>query len=370
MINPERLISTFTELVAIDSPSHAERAMCDELRRRLAALNIPCEEDDAAARTGGNAGNLYARLEGTLDLPPLLFSTHMDTVEPSAGKRAVVHPDGTITSDGSTVLGADDLSGVAAVLEALETLIEQGLPHRTIELLFDVSEETYGDGIRGYDFSLLASREVYVLDLSGPVGGAADRAPTLITFRAEFAGRAAHAAFSPENGTHAICAAADAVSRIECGRLGDLTVNIGTIRGGTADNIVPDACTVTGEVRSLSDELADARLAAIADTMRTAAHRYGAAVTFTSRKHLTAYHTPRNASVVRRFEKVCRSLGLTPDIHETYGGSDNHFFVQNGLNGIVAASGMNDCHSCGEYTSVQELERAAELVLALMLSEE
>ena len=61
-----------------------------------------------------------------------------------------------------------------------------------------------------------------------------------------FTGRAAHAAFSPEEGRHAIRAAAQAAAQIPCGRVGELTVNVGTIAGGTADNIVPDRCTVTG----------------------------------------------------------------------------------------------------------------------------
>lgn len=79
------------------------------------------------------------------------------------GKKAVLHEDGTITSDGSTVLGADDLSGVCAILEALTSLKEDGTPHRPLELLFDVAEETYCAGIRQFDFSRLKSKEAYVL---------------------------------------------------------------------------------------------------------------------------------------------------------------------------------------------------------------
>lgn len=369
MINEKRLIDTFCNLVAIDSPSHGERAMCDELIRRLGALGIEAVEDDTAARSGGDAGNLYAFVPGELPSPPLLFSTHMDTVPPARGKRAVLHGDGRITSDGTTVLGADDLAGVAAVLEALTVLREQGLPHCPLELMFDAAEETYGDGIRCFDFSRLRSREGYVLDLSGPVGGAANRAPTLISFEARFDGRAAHAAFSPENGVHAIAAAAAAVGRVRCGRQGDLTVNIGSIRGGTADNIVPDGCVVTGEVRSLDDNAATEALARVESAMRAGADEFGAGLTFTSEKHLTAYHTPEDHPVVERFRRACLDCGVDPDVHATYGGSDNNFLALHGLAGIVIAAGMNDCHSCGEYTHVDELVRAAEVVLALMRSE-
>ena len=129
-IHAERLIHTFSELVAVDSPSFGERAMADCLRDRLAVLGISCKEDNAGAALGGTAGDLFARVPGTLGQPALLFCTHMDTVAPACGKRAVLHEDGRITSTGDTVLGADDLAGVAALLEVLESLHEQNIAHR------------------------------------------------------------------------------------------------------------------------------------------------------------------------------------------------------------------------------------------------
>ena len=57
--------------------------------------------------------------------------------------KAVVHPDGRITSDGTTVLGADDMSGVAAVLEALHHLKEENRPTRELEILLCIGEEKH-----------------------------------------------------------------------------------------------------------------------------------------------------------------------------------------------------------------------------------
>ena len=135
-IRPDRLAETFAALVAIDSPSYGERQMADELTRRLRALGLTVEEDDAAERIGGNSGNLYGFLPGTLDLPPLLLCAHMDTVAPAHGKRAVREPDGRIHSGGDTVLGADDLAAVSVILEVLTALGESGAPHRPVEVLF------------------------------------------------------------------------------------------------------------------------------------------------------------------------------------------------------------------------------------------
>ena len=82
-INQERLLDTFVKLVSIDSPSYQEREMCEELKKRLLALGLSVEEDDTAEKSGSNCGNLIARLPGTLDIPPVLYSCHMDTVGPA-----------------------------------------------------------------------------------------------------------------------------------------------------------------------------------------------------------------------------------------------------------------------------------------------
>ena len=135
----ERITELFCSLTAIDSESFHEKAMAEHLRALLAELGIAAEMDESAKTTGSNCGNLFARVPGTGDKmkeTPLLFLAHMDTVAPGNGKHAVIHEDGTITSDGTTVLGADDLSAVAAILEALRELKEENLPHRPLEILF------------------------------------------------------------------------------------------------------------------------------------------------------------------------------------------------------------------------------------------
>ena len=202
MIREERLLGAFRELVSIDNPTLRERGVCDHLLRRYAALGIRLQEDGTGAVIGGNAGNLYAFVPGDEALAPVLLSAHTDAVSPACGKHAVFHPDGRITSDGTTVLGADDLAGQCAILEAVTSVLEDSAPHRPFELLFDAAEESYCTGIQRFDFSRLRAKLAYVFDLSGPVGGAAYQAPSILSFRAVFTGRAAHAAFSPEEGRH------------------------------------------------------------------------------------------------------------------------------------------------------------------------
>ena len=366
MIREERLLGAFRELVSIDNPTLRERGVCDHLLRRYAALGIRLQEDGTGAAIGGNAGNLYAFVPGDEALAPVLLSAHTDAVSPACGKRAVFHPDGRITSDGTTVLGADDLAGQCAILEAVTSVLEDGAPHRPFELLFDAAEESYCTGIQRFDFSRLRAKLAYVFDLSGPVGGAAYQAPSILSFRAVFTGRAAHAAFSPEEGRHAIRAAAQAAAQIPCGRVGELTVNVGTIAGGTADNIVPDRCTVTGEVRGFDHPFALQKLGEIEAVMQRAAAAEGCTVEFTSEVFCQAYRVNPAGEAAQLFFGACARAGLEPRMTVTYGGSDNNHFCLHGLQGLVVAPGMNSCHSCQEYTSVDELTRAAKLAEALI----
>ncbi|HWR22459.1 MAG TPA: M20/M25/M40 family metallo-hydrolase [Feifaniaceae bacterium] len=367
-INRERLLGTFAGLVEIDSPSLFEKDTAAFIEERLLKLGFAVTRDDAGEKINGNCGNLYGYLEGGLKYPPLLLCAHMDTVEPCRNKRAVFHEDGTITSAGDTVLGADDCAGIAAILEAVESIIESGVPHRPIEALFTVAEEIYACGAKNVAYTRIRSKEAYVLDLAGPVGNAAYKAPTILLFTAQITGRAAHAGFEPEKGVHAVQAAARAVSQLNMGRLdGETTLNIGFIGGGTVTNIVPESCTVRGEIRSFSHEKALAALRSVEQVFLKEAESIGATLEFEERLGCRAYETAPDHPVTARYQKACGALGLAGGLEATFGGSDNNYLSQNGITGLVLATAMNRCHSKEEYTAADELYGIASLVQAILL---
>ena len=257
MIDEKRIADFFAELVSIDSPSLEECEMADTLKAKFAEIGVNFTEDHTQEQTGSNAGNLFARIPGSIDGAPVLFAAHMDTVEPAKGKKAVFHDDGTVTSDGTTVLGADDLAGVTAIYEAVRHITEAGAPHSPIEILISTGEELYCKGANAFDYSQVQAKEAYVLDLSGAIGAAAYAAPTLVSFKAEIQGKAAHAGFHPEDGINSIQAAARAVAQLPQGHVAEsTTANIGKIGGGSGTNIVSESCLVEGEIRSLNHETA------------------------------------------------------------------------------------------------------------------
>ncbi|MCR5683318.1 MAG: M20/M25/M40 family metallo-hydrolase [Clostridiales bacterium] len=374
MVNRQRILDTFLTLVSFDSESFSERRIKEYLRGRLDALGMHPDEDDAdlccGRRAPESAGNLYARLDGNAEGEAILFSSHMDTVKPGLGKHPVVHEDGTITSDGTTVLGADDCGGLAAILEALAVITEENLPHPTIEVLFPVAEELYGRGSDRFDYAKLAAKICYCLDLTGEIGHAVTDAPTILSVDIRIEGRSAHAGFNPEEGINALTTAAKALARIPTGRVADdTTVNFGLISGGTITNAVPGEVKIGGEVRSLRHEEALRRGEEIRHIFEEEAAALGARAEIEIREQVRAYRTPRDHRVVTRFEEAVRAEGLEPTLGMTFGGADQNHFAKHGITGIVVSSAMHDVHTVHEYTKIDELVSLAGIVLRLMTGE-
>lgn len=253
MINRERLAETFMSLVKIDSVSREEGAMADEMVKRLKALGGETVFDGASERIGSQTGNLIAKIDGPAKVAPLLLSAHMDTVEPGRGVKPNLK-NGVFTSDGTTILGADDKSAIAILLEVIQTLQEKDLPHGPMELVLSVCEEIGLMGAKHLDFNLISATYGYVID-SYDTEGIVTQAPSANHLEFEIYGKDAHAGASPENGINAILLASRAIAGLTIGRIDhETTANIGIIEGGLATNIVPKQVTVKGEVRSHDED--------------------------------------------------------------------------------------------------------------------
>lgn len=346
--------------------------MADTLKAKFAEIGVNFTEDHTQEQTGSNAGNLFARIPGSIDGAPVLFAAHMDTVEPAKGKKAVFHDDGTVTSDGTTVLGADDLAGVTAIYEAVRHITAAGAPHSPIEILISTGEELYCKGANAFDYSQVQAKEAYVLDLSGAIGAAAYAAPTLVSFKAEIQGKAAHAGFHPEDGINSIQAAARAVAQLPQGHVAEsTTANIGKIGGGSGTNIVSESCLVEGEIRSLNHETAMGLLATYQKTFQQEADAIGAKLVWEEKLNIHAYETPLTGVAAKHYESAVAKEGLTAAFEKTFGGSDNNVFAQHGIEGLVIATSMNQVHSCAEYTKIPEIAQVARIVenLAALLED-
>lgn len=363
------LYEKFAELVSIDSVSFSERKMADRLIGELENLGFEVTEDDAGKVYGSDTGNIYGFLQGTdRSRPPVLLSAHMDTVVPGLGKRAVLDPGtGIVTSEGDTVLGSDDVSGIVEILEGIRLAKADPAGHGDIEVLFTIAEEVYGKGSRAFDFSRVRSKKAFVIDMSGRPGNAAVAAPSIILFDFTITGRSAHAGYDPEAGINSIAIAADIILGTRQGRLSEtMTFNIGTISGGTIPNAVSGSCECRGEARSLDHDEAAAEVAALERKVKEACEARGASYTFSSEVMIRAYETGNDSGVCKDFTAACSKLGLEGRFVTTRGGSDNNVFAQHGIEGIVVSSGMQNTHTTSEYMYAEDLAVGAELVVELL----
>ncbi|MCD7808606.1 MAG: M20/M25/M40 family metallo-hydrolase [Erysipelotrichaceae bacterium] len=365
-MNKDRIVHEFLELTNIDSESFHERKMADVLIDKLNELGFDVIEDDAYKYYNSEAGNIYGYLKGELDKPSILLSAHMDTVSPGNHKHPII--DGNIIkSDETTVLGADDVAGLVEILEGIRYVQENHIPHRDIEILFPIAEEQYDKGTQVFDFSQIKSKQAYVLDLSGDIGTAAIKAPSILSFEVKVIGQASHAGFDPENGIHAIMIASQAISKLRLGHVDEeSTLNIGTIQGGIARNIVPEETICLGEIRSYDHSKAMKYLKEVEDIFNETASKYHGRIEMNDEIHMEAYENDMNSNTVKDFMKACNNIGIETKFIHTFGGSDNNHFMENGIEGLVISSAMYHVHSTKEYTKIDELVKGAKLVAQLI----
>ncbi len=374
-IDRERLAETFTLLCETDSPSRREGRMARRLREIFAGFR-PEEvvEDDSAASTGSECGNLLFRFAGAAGPVPLFFNCHMDTVEPGVGVR--VRRTGDIfTSAGDTILGSDDKSGIAALIEAMRVIREKGLAHAPVEFIFTTCEEIGLLGAKALDPALVRAREGYALDSSG-FGRVIIGAPASNRITFTVRGVAAHAGLHPEWGINAIALAALAISRCPSGRIDpESTVNLGTIHGGTASNIVPAEVVIEGEVRSHSQQRLDELTCRMGDVFReTVAEWQDPAGEARGRPGLEVDVRPdfplmrlsRGDEVVRRVERAAATIGMELSFEIAGGGSDANIFNGHGLQTAIIATGMRHVHSTDEEVSLQDMVDLTRLLVALL----
>lgn len=365
MIDNNRLYATFMELCAIDSEPLAERLLADHVTERLSGLGFVVFEDDCGGKIGGNAGNIVARLEGTGPGEPLLFSCHLDRVAPGVGVKPRIEGN-YIVGDGSTVLGADDAAGLAAILEAVAILKERSLAHPAIEVVLSVAEELALLGAGQLDLGRLDSRCGFVFDASGNVGEIIVQAPAQMKIHAVIRGRKAHAGFAPEQGVSAIQIAARAIDRMRLLRIdAETTANIGSILASGPTNIIQDRCELTAEARSLDPAKLRAQVDEMTAALQAAADDFGGSVETRVVPCYPGYKMTTDCAPAARAARAARQIGVPVVFRSTGGGSDANIFNNKGLPTVVLSCGYEDAHTMNERISLDQLTRLAEWVVAI-----
>jgi tripeptide aminopeptidase len=366
MVNRDRMVNEFIQLVRIDSLTRNERKMADALKEKLKELGVDFTEDGAGEKIGGNTGNIIGTVKGDRPVPAILLAAHMDTVVPGIGKKPVIE-DGYIRSDGTTILGGDDAAGIECILEALRVLKEDGIPHGDIQVAFTVAEEGGLFGSKNLDYSLIYAKYGFVMDGDGPIGSFAVRAPSQNKMFVVVRGKASHAGISPEKGVSAIQIASEAIAGMRLGRIDfETTANIGTINGGVETNIVCERVDIKAEARSRSASKLDGQTSHMRECFERAAQKYGGSVEFRTELEYPSYDIAEDSDVVKILEKAAKSIGIELKPTETGGGSDTNIINGKGIQAVDLSVGVELFHSVEERILIEDLVKAAEFLTAII----
>ncbi len=368
MINNQRVLDEFLELVQIDSETKEEAEIAKVLKKKFTELGVEVFEDDTMNETGHGAGNLICTLNGTKEgVDTIYFTSHMDTVVPAKGVKPTVKDDGYVYSDGTTILGADDKAGLAAMLEAIRVLKEKNIEHGTIQFIITVGEESGLVGAKALDPSLVHAKLGFALDSDGKVGNIIVAAPTQAKVKAIIYGKTAHAGVAPEKGVSAITIASKAISRMPLGRIDhETTANIGRFEGGKATNIVCDRVDILAEARSLIPEKMEAQVSKMKEAFEQAAEEMGGKAEVHVEVMYPGFKFGEGDEVVEIAKKAASKIGRPSELLTSGGGSDANVIAGFGIPTVNLSVGYEEIHTTNERMPVEELEKLSELVVAII----
>src|SRR6266545_3505648 len=353
------VLELFTELAAIPSPSGEERAVADVVSAYLRDCALEVDEDDAAAKIGATAGNLYTRIEATAPGTPIFLCAHLDTVPPTGRIEPVVDDEGVVRNAAGTILGADD--------KAARRVLAERRAHAGIELLFTPKEEVGLIGAAAFDETRLTARHGFVYDQAAPIGEVVLGAPYSQSIEVTFHGKASHAGMYPEEGRNAIAAAARAIADLRLGRVDEQsTANVGTIHGGVAANIVAEQCTFVAEARSHDERRLTDLVQEMLESISFAAEMGDCRADVEARKSYRGYRFKRDDEVVQVATDALGRAGQNVRFGLSGGAADANIFNERGLQCLNLANGMIDIHTRDERIAVADLEAMVDVTLALV----
>lgn len=356
------LIERFSDLITLNGVSGKERPVADYVRKTLAEYSRVSLREDTMRHAGDhNAGNLILTVGDGGDT---VFLAHMDTARPTEGVNPQFEID-RITSDGTTILGVDNRAGMAILLQLITMAERHPEKYGDFTVAFTVCEETDMSGSK----SLTLPENItmgFAFDSSHRPGHFIRGSYGAKRFEATIHGIAAHSGLEPEKGINAIQVAGHALSQLRIGRINEnTTVNVATISGGSAINVVPEKTVITGEIRSESEQSVDTMLEEISETFTVQADEFSTEVEITSSWDFAPYFIDDGAEEYKRVSAAIRECALTPVPHLSPGGSDANSLNASGIPAVNIGIGAQNPHSNEEFILLEDLEKGLEIACAL-----
>jgi tripeptide aminopeptidase len=388
-IDKDKAIARLMRFLAVEGITGQEQAIGAKVVQALHEVGIPpgrirFDQANKKIPLPTQTGNLIVTLPGTKPGPRRLFSTHLDTVPLCAG-AVPMRKGERIVPQGSTALGGDNRTGVAALVTMLVELHTQNIPYAPMTVLFTVREES----------GLWGARTVDLDELSNPVmgfnidGGSAQMltigAVGADRWEVEIFGKASHAGVHPERGISATIVLARALASIhQDGWFGKIrkkgkegTSNVGPVgdaqgrSAGQATNVVTDYAKVQGESRSHDPKFITAITTAYKSAFQKAAKEVRddtgktAKLKFTPFRSYYPYALKENSKVVQAALATAAGLGWQSSLKLSNGGLDANWLTRHGIPTLTFGAGQHDVHTVDEYADLREFIDGCTYALAL-----
>jgi len=349
----QQLIKTFLELAEIDEVHPNEGKVLEYIKQRLTAAGVSFTQD--------KIGNIVGKIAGKND-SALAFCGHVDIAAPLNGRQVIVTKD-TIKTDGKGLLGGDDKTAVAVMLELADHVhTEKITPPRTLELVFTVGEESGMVGAINFDTSMLTSKQMLVFDWLGSPAEIIRRSPAIYKIDVEYTGKDAHPA-EWQKGKNAGAALLKAASALQQGEYSPgVTLNIGQMEFGNARNKVPGHAWLKAETRSFDRDEVNTAAKEIVAHFEQVALSAGITTKITLDDKAVSYSLDESGPLLAEVQQRLQAQGLSPKIVETYGGFDANIFASYGIEAVILGAGYYNPHSPDEYINIPEFIQLYEFI--------
>ncbi|MCL6493167.1 MAG: M20/M25/M40 family metallo-hydrolase [Ignavibacterium sp.] len=361
-MNPSRLIEIFLQVIKINALSANEKPLADFIQSFLSNLGYKVEFDDSAKFTHSNTGNLICKIGNGGDF---VMTAHMDTARPTENVKPIIKED-RITSSGDTVLGVDNREGVAVLLYTLERIAKDKIPVKDFTVAFTTCEETtlFGSKYLGLNGNI---KKGFVFDSGYRPGSFIYSACGAIGFNLKVIGRASHSGIAPEKGINSLVIATRAINKLPLGRIDDeTTMNIGSLKSGSAVNVIPELTEMIGEVRSFNLEKAENYFNLLIKTFEEEAKKSSAKIEYDYYWDFKPYTIKENSDVYKDIVRAITKVGLMPTPKISLGGSDANSLNANGIESVNIGIGAQNPHSNDEFVYIEDLIKSAEIALELV----
>lgn len=357
----ERLKKYFVDLLQIYSPYKRESSVAAYIKNTLNKLGIDFYEDDSAIHTGSDCGNIIISDGGCARIA---FCVHMDTIEIYHGKEPQI-VDGIVSAKDGGVIGVDDKSGVAVLLEAITCMHQNnGIPDG-VHFIFTTCEEEGFLGARYVDERHFSKAYTFVADSGGlPIGYTVIKGVSQYDFCVSVLGLMSHT--GNISSVNAVAIAAQIIGALKLGRFSkDTVVNVSEISCESNPNTDPECVQFNGQVLSFNDKEVNEVLEEIEHTAKRFTQENACRYEFTCTCRCKGFNLNKNTEIVAYAQEAARKACLDFSTGKTGAGSDAHIFIERGGQAIKISTGMMNVHSNEEYISIDDMEKCVQYILML-----